>query len=71
MSMEQPLKPRHWRRGFPLRWVWSFVVVSNVWYCVVMQEICRKYHDIHVEIYDWFNIHFDYFGRTSTPQQTK
>ncbi|XP_064397702.1 methionine--tRNA ligase, cytoplasmic-like isoform X2 [Halichondria panicea] len=35
------------------------------------QEICQKYHDIHVEIYKWFNIQFDHFGRTSTPQQTQ
>lgn len=31
------------------------------------QELCTKYHEIHKKIYDWFDIDFDYFGRTSTP----
>ncbi|KAF3826088.1 hypothetical protein GH733_006202, partial [Mirounga leonina] len=35
------------------------------------QEICDKYHAIHADIYRWFNISFDIFGRTTTPQQTK
>ncbi|KAM4882295.1 methionine--tRNA ligase, cytoplasmic isoform 2-T2 [Thomomys bottae] len=35
------------------------------------QEICDKYHSIHADIYRWFNISFDIFGRTTTPQQTK
>lgn len=35
------------------------------------QEICTKYHDIHKKIYDWFDIDFDYFGRTTTNQQTE
>ncbi len=35
------------------------------------QELCDFYHSIHSEIYNWFNIAFDYFGRTSTPQQTE
>ncbi|ELV09236.1 Methionyl-tRNA synthetase, cytoplasmic [Tupaia chinensis] len=35
------------------------------------QEICDKYHVIHADIYRWFNISFDIFGRTTTPQQTK
>lgn len=30
------------------------------------REICNKYHKIHKEIYEWFNIDFDVFGRTST-----
>ncbi len=34
------------------------------------QQICDKYHKIHREIYEWFNIGFDYFGRTTTQQQT-
>ena len=38
---------------------------------VTPQEICSKYFAIHSEIYEWFNIEFDYFGRTSTPQQTE
>jgi methionyl-tRNA synthetase len=35
------------------------------------QEICSKYYKEHKRVYDWFNIEFDYFGRTSTQQQTK
>ncbi|KAI4369246.1 hypothetical protein MLD38_017711 [Melastoma candidum] len=35
------------------------------------QEICDKYHKIHKEVYEWFNISFDIFGRTSSPQQTE
>lgn len=30
-----------------------------------------RYHAIHKEVYKWFNISFDNFGRTSTPQQTE
>ena len=30
------------------------------------QELCDKYHKIHKYIYEWFDIDFDYFGRTST-----
>ena len=35
------------------------------------RELCDKYHEIHKEIYKWFNISFDYFGRTSTQKQTE
>lgn len=35
------------------------------------REICDKYHKIHADVYQWFNIHFDKFGRTSTEIQTK
>lgn len=35
------------------------------------KEICDKYFKLHKQIYDWFNIDFDYFGRTSTENQTK
>lgn len=38
---------------------------------VTPREICDKYNKIHVEIYDWFNISFDKFSRTSIPEQTK
>ncbi|XP_031504508.1 probable methionine--tRNA ligase [Nymphaea colorata] len=34
------------------------------------KEICDKYHAIHKEIYEWFDIGFDHFGRTSSPNQT-
>lgn len=29
-------------------------------------EICNKYGELHDKVYQWFNIKFDYFGRTST-----
>ncbi|KAM7536969.1 hypothetical protein Aperf_G00000073193 [Anoplocephala perfoliata] len=35
------------------------------------QQITDKYHAIHRQVYDWFEIHFDYFGRTSTPAHTE
>lgn len=34
------------------------------------EEICKKYHAIHRDIYAWFDISTDTFGRTSTPLQT-
>lgn len=37
---------------------------------VTPQQLCDKYHVIHKHTYDWFQIGFDYFGRTTTPQQT-
>ncbi|MDR2900149.1 MAG: methionine--tRNA ligase, partial [Treponema sp.] len=35
------------------------------------RELCDRFYTIHSEIYRWFNIHFDKFGRTSTPIQTE
>ncbi|TKR80895.1 hypothetical protein L596_014879 [Steinernema carpocapsae] len=35
------------------------------------KEICDKYHAVHKGIYEWFNIKFDHFGRTTTPDQTE
>jgi methionyl-tRNA synthetase len=35
------------------------------------QQICDKYNKIHQEIYDWFDIDFDIFGRTTTEKQTQ
>ncbi|KAI3656153.1 hypothetical protein MP638_006759 [Amoeboaphelidium occidentale] len=34
---------------------------------VTCQELCDRYHRLHKEIYDWFQIDFDFFGRTTTP----
>lgn len=34
---------------------------------VAPQALCDEFHRLHKEIYDWFNIQFTYFGRTSTP----
>lgn len=36
---------------------------------VTPRELCDKYNKIHADIYDWFEINFDIFGRTSTKQQ--
>ena len=35
------------------------------------RQICDKYHRLHDEIYQWFSISFDYFGRTTTKEQTE
>lgn len=37
---------------------------------VTPEELCTKYKAIHEDVYKWFNIDFDCFGKTSTPQQT-
>ncbi|XP_056418527.1 methionine--tRNA ligase, cytoplasmic isoform X1 [Hyla sarda] len=34
------------------------------------QQICDKYNAVHTAIYKWFGISFDFFGRTTTAQQT-
>ena len=38
---------------------------------VTPRELCDHYHKIHKAIYEWFNISFDYFGRTSTQRHTE
>jgi methionyl-tRNA synthetase len=35
------------------------------------RELCSRYFTIHDDVYRWFNISFDKFGRTSTPIQTE
>ncbi|KAJ8036040.1 Methionine--tRNA ligase, cytoplasmic [Holothuria leucospilota] len=35
------------------------------------QEICDKYFKLHDQVYRWFNIGFDFFGRTTTKKQTE
>ncbi|CAK9805078.1 Methionine--tRNA ligase, cytoplasmic [Anthophora plagiata] len=35
------------------------------------QAICDKFFDIHNDIYRWFRIGFDYFGRTTMLEQTE
>lgn len=35
------------------------------------QELCDKYNAIHSQVYEWFELEFDYFGRTTTQQQTE
>lgn len=34
-------------------------------------ELCAKYNKIHKEVYDWFEIGFDHFGRTPTDKHTE
>lgn len=38
---------------------------------VTPEELCSKYNKIHAEVYEWFEIAFDIFGRTPTPQHTE
>lgn len=38
---------------------------------ITCQELTDKFYKIHKEIYDWFNIAFDKWGRTPTPEQTE
>ncbi|KAG6813405.1 hypothetical protein H0H92_011383 [Tricholoma furcatifolium] len=38
---------------------------------VTPRELCDKYNALHTETYKWFDIGFDYFGRTSTPLHTE
>ena len=33
-----------------------------------VEEYCTKYHNRHKDVYEKFNLSFDFFGRTSTPQ---
>jgi methionyl-tRNA synthetase len=35
------------------------------------KELCDKYNALHVQTYNWFQIDFDHFGRTTTDQQTE
>ncbi|KAI9850091.1 MAG: putative methionine--tRNA ligase, cytoplasmic protein rar1 [Thelocarpon superellum] len=37
---------------------------------VTPKELCDKYHALHAQVYHWFEIGFDIFGRTTTQQQT-
>lgn len=37
---------------------------------VTPKEICDKFYKLHKQVYDWFGIDFDYFGRTTTKHQT-
>ncbi|CAG7847844.1 Probable methionine--tRNA ligase, cytoplasmic; AltName: Full=Methionyl-tRNA synthetase; Short=MetRS [Serendipita indica DSM 11827] len=35
------------------------------------KELCDHYWKVHKSTYDWFELDFDYFGRTSTPLHTE
>jgi methionyl-tRNA synthetase len=38
---------------------------------VTPEELCAKYYKIHAEVYEWFEIGFDIFGRTPTKHHTQ
>ncbi len=38
---------------------------------ITPRELCDRYYKEHADIYEWFNIAFDRFGRTSTANHTK
>ena len=38
---------------------------------ITPKELCDRFHVIHRDIYQWFGIAFDKFGRTSAPEQTE
>ena len=38
---------------------------------VTPAELCTRFYAIHRDIYEWFGIAFDKFGRTSTPRHTE
>ena len=38
---------------------------------ITPKELCDKYHAMHKDIYNWFDIDFDYFGRTPTELHSK
>ncbi|MCX8013350.1 MAG: methionine--tRNA ligase [Rectinema sp.] len=38
---------------------------------VTPRELCDRFHILHRDIYAWFEIAFDKFGRTSTPEHTE
>jgi methionyl-tRNA synthetase len=33
--------------------------------------VCDRFYKVHRDSYDWFEISFDHFGRTSTEKQTE
>jgi methionyl-tRNA synthetase len=38
---------------------------------ITPRELCDRYHAVHRDIYEWFTISFDRFGRTSVPVHTE
>ncbi|KAI5118102.1 hypothetical protein M0805_005209 [Coniferiporia weirii] len=38
---------------------------------ITPKELCDKYYLLHRTTYDWFEIAFDHFGRTTTPHHTE
>lgn len=45
--------------------------MSNPFLNFFLLLLACRYHAIHKDVYKWFDISFDEFGRTSTPQQTE
>lgn len=48
-----------------------FLIQGFYTYVPIGNSSVLRYHAIHKEVYDWFNISFDKFGRTSSPEQTE
>ncbi len=38
---------------------------------ITPRELCDRYHQLHADVYKWFNISFDSYGRTATPKHTE
>ncbi len=38
---------------------------------ITPRELCDRYHQIHADVYKWFNVSFDSYGRTATPKHTE
>lgn len=38
---------------------------------ITPKELCDRYYKVHTDIYNWFNIAFDKWGRTSTREHTE
>jgi methionyl-tRNA synthetase len=38
---------------------------------ITPRELCDRYYEIHAEVYRWFEVAFDRFGRTSSPTHTR
>jgi len=38
---------------------------------ITPRELCDRYNAVHTEIYRWFDVSFDHFGRTSVPVHTE
>lgn len=50
---------------------WGMILICMLAFCQLYISLACRYHAIHKEVYEWFDISFDEFGRTSTPQQTE
>jgi methionyl-tRNA synthetase len=38
---------------------------------ITPRELCDRYHKLHADVYKWFNVSFDSYGRTATPKHTE